>query len=199
MACAKTAINVYVNFDEYLVKLKGSISKIDKDVVDPISLFQQQISSIYVDSLNELKNISTTIVEHKRNVDKQKQKYFESCKLVLEKEAQLLATYNTKKTSDFEMNNASDAILKVKSIAENNAEQYKYELIKFNNACDELELKYKKTIEVLKSNEESRIFFLKCHFEKFSKIFEEYTISGFDFTNVTHCIILICIFRFNRE
>lgn len=185
MSSAKTAIDLYINFDQYLIKLKDTITKIEKDVVDPITLFQQQITTIYLESLNDLKAISAVVNEQKKMMEKQKQKYHESCKTVIEKETQLLRFFN-KKVPDNEMNQANDALLKVKSIAENNSEQYKYELIKFNKIVEDQEKKYKKTMNVMKSNEESRIFFLKCHFEKFSKIFEEFNTSGFDFVNVSH-------------
>ena len=38
--------------------------------------------------------------------------------------------------------------------------------------------------EKLRANEESRIFFIKCSMEKFSKLYEEFAISSFDFINV---------------
>ena len=182
MASAKTAIDLYINFDQYLLKLKEVITKMDKDVIDPISLFHQQVSSIYVESLNDLRQVAITVTDQKRNIERHKQKYYESCKNVIEKESNLLLAYN-KKSTEIDLEQANDQILKIKSLAENNQEQYKYELIKFNKCIEEIDEKYYKKVNILKSNEESRIFFLKCHFEKFNKIFEEYNISGFDFIN----------------
>jgi hypothetical protein len=53
---------------------------------------------------------------------------------------------------------------------------------------DDNEKKYMGIIEKLKINEESKIFFLKCNMEKFSKLYEEYTICAFDFLNVRFSI-----------
>ena len=48
---------------------------------------------------------------------------------------------------------------------------------------DDNEKKYWVAMEKMKINEESRLFFVKCSMEKFSKIFEEFTIASFDFLN----------------
>ncbi len=167
------------------MKLRNTIAKMEKDIIDPFTLFYQQISSIYSESLNDFKSISVNCNESRLSIEKAKLKYYESCKLVTEKESSILKSYSSnKRNSEIDINNANDALLKIKSAAEINSEQYKYELIKFNNKIEELEQRYQNTIKILKSNEESRIFFVKCHLEKFSKIFEEYTIAGFDYINV---------------
>lgn len=158
----------------------------EKDIIDPFTLFYQQISSIYSESLNEFKVLANNSNESRISIEKAKAKYYDSCKLVTEKESLILKSYSSsRRSSDLDINNANDALLKIKSAAEINSEQYKYELIKFNNKIEEIEQKYQNNIKILKSNEESRVFFVKCHLEKFSKIFEEYTIAGFDYINVS--------------
>lgn len=161
----------------------------DKDIIDPFTLFYQQISSIYSESFLGFKHLVSSSNESRNNIEKIKSRYYESCKLVTEKEAAILKSYSsTRRNSELDLNTANDALLKIKSAAEINSEQYKYELIKFNNKIEEIELKYQSSIKVLKSNEESRIFFIKCHLEKFSKLFEEYTIAGFDYINVSKAL-----------
>lgn len=54
-----------------------------------------------------------------------------------------------------------------------------------NSNAEENERKYTLLIDKLKNMEESRTYFVKCEFEKFSKIFEEYTMSTCDFLNVS--------------
>lgn len=183
---SKATIDLYVNYDDYLVKLRNIIAKLERDVIDPITLFYHQISAIYTESLGDYKYIANSANESKKQIEKSKYKYLESCKLVIDKEYSILKTYSSnKRNSDMDLESANDALLKIKSAAENHSEQYKYELIKFNKKAEDYELRYQNIIKVMKTNEESRIFFLKCHLEKFSKIFEEYTISGFDFINVS--------------
>lgn len=55
---------------------------------------------------------------------------------------------------------------------------YKYELNKANKVLEENEKLYFELLNKIKSNEESKIFFIKIHMEKFSKIF-------FDLSNFT--------------
>lgn len=187
---SKSLIEFYINFEEYLVRLKELISTLEKKVLDPVALFKSQISSIYLESLNDFKSLVTQTQDNKKNIEKQKGKFYDSCKAVLEKEHEFMTSYTKQsKSSDYDIKIANDVLLKYKSIAENNCEIYKYEIQKFNQTIDENELQYKKLIGVLKSNEESRIFFLKCHVEKFSKIFEEYIIGGFNFINVFTLIL----------
>lgn len=184
MSSAKTAVDLYINFDQYLIKLKDTIAKLDKDVVDPINLFQQQISTIYLDSLNDLKQVADITTEQKKILDRQKYKFYESCKIVLDKETQLLRQYYNKKGYESEIELANDEILKYKSISENNLEQYKYEIIKFNSIIEEMDTKYKRLLNILKSNEESRIYFLKCQYDKFVKLFEGFNTNGISFVEV---------------
>ena len=50
---------------------------------------------------------------------------------------------------------------------------------------EENEKKYNILIEKFRNIEESRTYFAKCEFEKFSKIFEDYAMSTCDFLNVS--------------
>jgi len=58
------------------------------------------------------------------------------------------------------------------------------------------EKKYFPIIEKLNYNEESRIYFLKCHFEKLAKIIEDYTIGTYDFLNVMILLFYSYLFIF---
>jgi hypothetical protein len=160
-------------------------SKLNKDIVEPITFYHQTLSNNYITCLDELKNIATIVIEAKKSFEKIRNKYYESCKIVQEQEKLVCKTFSGKIiTTDEEINNAHDNLLKFKSQADNNAQLYKYEIIKFNKIIEDNERKYIGIIEKFKVNEESKIFFLKCNMEKFSKIYEEFTICAFDFLNV---------------
>jgi len=81
--------------------------------------------------------------------------------------------------------------MSLRSLAENRSQEYKKEILKTNKVYDINEKKYFPIIEKLNYNEESRIYFLKCHFEKLSKIVEDFTISTYDFLNVIKVYIII--------
>lgn len=112
-------------------------------------------------------------------------KYYESCKIVSEQEKNVCKTFSGKIIStDDEINNAHDNLLKYRSQSDNLAQMYKYEISKVNKIFEDNEKKYQLVFEKIKTNEESRIFFIKCSMEKFSKIYEEFAMSSFDFLNV---------------
>lgn len=103
----------------------------------------------------------------------------------MEQEKNVCKTFSGKIiNSDEDLTLAHDNLLKFRSQSENMAQLYKYELSKYNKILEENEKKYVEIWDRLKTNEESRIFFIKCSMEKFSKIYEEFALSSFDFLNV---------------
>ncbi len=61
---------------------------------------------------------------------------------------------------------------------------YKYEINKANKILEENEKLYFGLLSKIKSNEESKIFFIKIHMEKFAKIFYDLSSILQDFYNV---------------
>ena len=61
---------------------------------------------------------------------------------------------------------------------------YKYEISKANKILEENEKLYFNVIFKNKSNEESKIYFIKCHMEKFAKIYSEFNSISQEFINV---------------
>jgi len=70
-----------------------------------------------------------------------------------------------------------DFLLKLKSQKENLSLLYNYEINKANKILEDNEKLYNSLLSKIRSNEESKIFFIKCHMEKFAKIF-------FDLSNI---------------
>lgn len=71
----------------------------------------------------------------------------------------------------------------MRNTAENNCQNYKFELSKTNKIFEENEKKYYPNMSKMKLNEENRISFVKFHFEKFGKIMEEFSLSSFELSN----------------
>ncbi len=61
---------------------------------------------------------------------------------------------------------------------------YKYELNKANKVLEENEKLYFELLSKIKSNEESKIFFIKIHMEKFANIFFDLSSILNEFYNV---------------
>lgn len=130
--------------------------------------------------------IASTVVEAKRNLEKIKNKYYESCKNVSEQEKLACKSISGKliyNTNHFEKTH--DILLKFKSQKENLGLIYKYEINKANKIFEENEKLYSALLNKIRSNEESKIFFIKCHIEKFAKIFTELNCIQKDFINVS--------------
>ena len=123
--------------------------------------------------------------ETKFNVEKYKQKYIEAYRAFSAQEKKLAKTSRSKIiTSDDEINKGHEMLYKYSSQFESIGQIYKYEINKANKVYEDCEKRYEKVIDKIRSNEESRVFFIKCHIDKFSKIFEEFTMSSLDFVNV---------------
>jgi hypothetical protein len=71
----------------------------------------------------------------------------------------------------------------MRNTAENNCQNYKFELSKTNKTFEDNEKKYYPFMAKMRLNEENRISFVKFHFEKFGKIMEEFSLSSFELSN----------------
>jgi UDP-2,3-diacylglucosamine pyrophosphatase LpxH len=125
------------------------------------------------------------MLDSKKNLEKIRTKYYESCKVVQEQERSVSQKFAGKLiNTDKEINIAHDNLLKFRSQSENLAQLYKYEISKYNKIAEENEKKHYQLMEKVRTAEESRIFFIKCNMDKFAKVFEEFTLISFDFLNV---------------
>lgn len=91
---------------------------------------------------------------------------------------------NDSKSNIRELENAQDVLLKYKCQCDNYSLLYNYELNKINKVYEDNEKFYAELYDKIKANEESRIYFTKYNLEKFSKLFEEFSMHSFDFLNV---------------
>jgi len=96
---------------------------------------------------------------------------------------------NESKSDINELENAQDILLKFKCQCDNYSILYNYEINKINKVYEENEKFYADLYNKIKANEESKIFFTKCNLEKFSKLFEEFSLHSFDFLNVITILI----------
>lgn len=54
---ARNFFEFYRNFENYLNKIKSIIGKLDKDIIEPISLFNKHINGKYNECLSDFKNV----------------------------------------------------------------------------------------------------------------------------------------------
>lgn len=139
---------------------------------------------MYINNYN-YNQLAYSTADIKKNLEKIKSKYYDSCRIVQEQEKLVCKSFSGKiLNNDEEINSAHDNLLRLRSQSDNLAQMYRYEISNVNKLLEENQKKYNTIMEKIRTNEESRIFFLKCSMEKFAKIYEEFTISTFDFLNV---------------
>ena len=184
---SKHFFDFYRNFENYLGKIKSFQIKIDKDINEPSNLFMKHLNGRYTECMGEFKSMVATTYEGKKIVEKAKHRYFDACKLSAEQEKLVIKTMDNREknlSSDDEVEHAHNILIKLRTQAENNCQNYKFELTKTNKLYEEIEKKYYFPIlDKLKLHEESRINFVKFHFEKFGQILEEFTVATYDFLN----------------
>ena len=54
---SKNFFDFYRNFETYIGKLKGILAYLDRDIIDPINLFNEHINGKYSESLSDFKNV----------------------------------------------------------------------------------------------------------------------------------------------
>lgn len=177
---SKNFFDFYRNYENFTSKTKSTLSKMDKDLIEPLNLFSKHLTGKYNECLSEFKNLAYSTYESKKSLERSKHKYFDSCKLAVEQEKIVLKVLNDKEkklASDDEIEHAHDVLIKLRTLAENNCQLYKTDLQKTNRLFEENEKKYFPIIEKMKLNEESRENFLKFHFEKYVNMLEEFSSS----------------------
>jgi len=133
--------------------------------------------------------MSIQITDAKLNYEKIKNKYYENCKNHLEQQ-KIVEKFmkkiqkNNSKSIFTELENSQDMLLKFKCQCDNYLLLYNYEITKINKIYEDNDILYSELYNKIRANEESRIFFTKCNLEKFSKLFEEFSLHSFDFLNV---------------
>jgi hypothetical protein len=175
---SKNFFDFYRNYENFTSKTKSTLSKMDKDLIEPLNLFSKHLTGKYNECLSDFKNLAYSTYESKKSLERSKHKYFDSCKLAVEQEKIVLKVLNDREknlATDDEIEHAHDVLIKLRTMAENNCQVYKNDLQKTNKIFEENEKKYFPVIEKMKLNEESRENFLKFHFEKFVNMLEEFS------------------------
>ena len=126
------------------------------------------------------------MIEAKKNLEKIRNKYYESCRIVQEQEKQACKGITGKlmSSNSNQFEKTHDTLLKYKGQKESSGMLYNYELNKVNKILDDNERYYNDLMNKIKGNEESKIFFIKCHMEKYAKIIKEYNCVLDEFQNV---------------
>ncbi len=59
---SKNFFEFYRNFENYISKLNNILMKLDKDIIDPINLFNKHITGKYNECLGDFKNVIVILI-----------------------------------------------------------------------------------------------------------------------------------------
>lgn len=153
--------------------IKSIMKKYESELIEPLSFFSKDVYSSFTNCLSRLKSLISYIQDKKNQLDKLKNKYFDACKAIQDKEKTILkmdASNSNKIISAYE-NLANE-----KQVAEELCQEYKKEVDNVNQVFHFHEEKYFQIIEEMRNNEEKTIFFMKCSLEKYAIIENEINI-----------------------
>lgn len=175
---SKYIFSFYRNFEAYNTKYQNFYSRIDSEIIQPVTLFSKDFEDHFSEALHKFKQLANLVIDRKLLVERSKNKYFEACRAVQEQEKvflrqQELSESTATPASDNKLRMIHDQLIKLKIMAENLCHAYKIEVELANEEYSKLELSYKIIVSEIRNAEERRLLFYKCHLEKYTILHEE--------------------------
>ena len=161
-------------FEKHLLNLTSISKKVLTEIISPTADFTSFLFGENKKNLEKLKKIIESTNIQKNKYDKQKEIYFESCKLAERQEKKLIEEMNKNhNNNDAHIKNKNDLLTKLRVTSQEEYEKYKNEHAITNKLYNDNNTKYFKIVNSLKDNEEKRIHFLSFHVDKFLAILNE--------------------------
>ena len=152
-------INSYCEqFKEIMDKFQTVFSNVEKDIIIKINEFEKNFKTNYKASINKLNELNTYLSDNKIKLEKTKNNYFDSCKLVQEYNKKYLSL-KTKETSKEELLKLNEQIQKSKQASETKKVYYRIEVTKLNDLLLSYENYYIDIINTISKQEEERSIF----------------------------------------
>ena len=159
-------LGIYSFYKNYINNIKDLMTKINNELINPLSEFSIMQLNIYKENLSKLKDIDDKYNEYKDLLDFAKNNYYKISNQIKEKELKIKNNPKIKCEKDKkEINN--DLIVKEKMIAKNAELIYKYEIMRYNKNICEINNQYNDIINKIQKAEKSRIYFIKASMDKY--------------------------------
>ena len=156
---------IYSFYTDYISNIKDLMTKINNELINPLTEFSNEQTNIYNENLLKLKNIYIKYTEHKDLLNFAKSNYYKISNEIKIKEAE--SKLNIKKKGEKIKDDSADLLLKDKMKAKNAEIVYKYELIRYNKNISEINIQYNDIISKIQRAEKSRIYFIKASMDKY--------------------------------
>ncbi len=165
----------YNYFLEYLKSIDNQNIKLETDILNPLNDFISHLKSQNSIFFSEFKDLINDTYNQKKKYELCKNNYFESSKKSTEQEnliVKILEEKEKNKSSEIDISEANNKLLKLKELALNDNEIYKIEFEKTNKLFEEKNKLYFPLFSKIKDNEESKETVIKFYFEKINHIFK---------------------------
>ena len=145
-------------FKEILDEFQTIFSNVEKDIIIKINEFEKNFKTGCKLSLNKLIGLNTYLLDDKTKLEKTKNNYFDSCKLVQEYNKKYLLLKNKENPKE-DLNKLNEQIQKLKETSETKKVYYRIEVTKLNDLLLSNENYYVDIINSISKQEEDRSIF----------------------------------------
>ena len=169
--------NVISLCDEYKIilnKLQTVFSNIENELINKVNEFDKNFKTGFKASINNLSNMNAYLTDNKNKLEKTKNNYFDSCKLVLEYNQKYSSMKTKENVKEEEVSKMCEYLEKLKQSSETKKINYRIEVTKLNDILLSNENNYIKILNSISKHEEDRsqfyanIFLL---FNNYTKLF----------------------------
>ena len=168
---------MYNYFLSIMENSRNLMNRIVNDIISPLEQFLETQTSIYKDNLSRLVNLIGNYNKCKTLLNYSKNNYYYSSNEYYK--------FKNKNQGLIHLNkDLIDKSIQMKSKVNANELLYKYEVEKYNIIISKFNVLYKQLNDDVKSNEESRISFLKATIDRFKIIYEEFTTGLVNYKNI---------------
>ena len=164
---------IYSFFKDYNDNIKDLMTKINNELINPLTEFSNEQTIIYKENVSKLKDINIKYNEYKDLLSFAKNNYYKISSEVKSKDLEI--KYNPKYKCDKDKKDNIDLLIKDKMLAKLAEIEYKYELFRFNKNISEINNQYNNIIDKIKRAEKSRIYFIKASMDKYKNFIGIYT------------------------
>ena len=175
-------MNFYNGFMKYLDKMKDVFKNIDIQCANKAVEFSNKYKNQITASLNPLSKINVNFKDNISNLEKVKNDYFNSSKLVVEQKYKIKQLADTKNKKEEENN--KNILKKYEKTLEKNRTYYLLEINNYNKAINGQEKNYQTEIEKIYNTQEEKIKYLYENLNAFKNEISNWNILNMEIINL---------------
>ena len=161
--------NLYNGLNKYFDKMNEMFHNIDEQCVNKIIEFSNNFKSKNTEIISDLTKLDTSLKEKKSNIEKCKNEYFNSCKIVAEQEVKIHQLKESKNKKEEELKKYNELYEKNNITSREKREKYLLVINKYNNDSGRMEKNYFLARDKIYVEQENRIKFIYEIINNFKK------------------------------